>query len=336
MNRKSPKRDHIRMFLYRELAEAPVSAVEIKERAIKEGLIWTSTEQEARRIGVIRHQDRSGWIWSLPSPEQTKVLAHSQWPEVTRFSEREVEESKEEVRHGFIEEVLDFFDGASHCDAGQLPYLESIRDRLINRLEGGPIAPIAAGVTEPSEWYVTDHVCKFCYGRLLIRRNESGHRHVFCPNCEANVTGNPKSLCMCGRVTWNGKDAGFRCVRNMNKTQEAQQVIIAIQVNPVEQAHGRLIDTTSVGVVNNTSQPVTWKITDHVCRICHGRLLSRHDKTGHQYVFCPHCGASTSGNHKSLCACGAKTRASKDRGHRCVVNPNHFAGITQKINVLLP
>ena len=64
-----------------------------------------------------------------------------------------------------------------------------------------------------------------------------------------------------------------------------------------------------------------WNLTDHACRVCLGRILTRHDKNGRQHVRCANCGLESSGNHKSLCACGQKTRAGKDAGMRCAINP---------------
>jgi len=58
-----------------------------------------------------------------------------------------------------------------------------------------------------------------------------------------------------------------------------------------------------------------WKITDHVCRICFGRVLAR----GTQ-ARCADCGTEVEGGHRHLCWCGAKLRDGKDARLRCKRN----------------
>ena len=65
---------------------------------------------------------------------------------------------------------------------------------------------------------------------------------------------------------------------------------------------------------------MTWEITDHVCRVCLGRILSRQQSEG-GCVRCADCGLERTGRTPSLCACGTKLRSGKNAGFRCAPNP---------------
>ena len=66
-----------------------------------------------------------------------------------------------------------------------------------------------------------------------------------------------------------------------------------------------------------------YRLTNHVCRICFGRVLER-DIADDKLTFkCSNCGTETvSANVHSLCCCGMKLRNSKDAGVRCLISPN--------------
>lgn len=56
-----------------------------------------------------------------------------------------------------------------------------------------------------------------------------------------------------------------------------------------------------------------WRIEDHVCRVCHGRIVSREvDEDGKRLYLCTNCGLEVEGRKPSvLCACGTKIRKGK-------------------------
>lgn len=69
-----------------------------------------------------------------------------------------------------------------------------------------------------------------------------------------------------------------------------------------------------------------FELTDHVCRVCFGRILKGHrpeghpDEHAHRYV-CTNCGAeSVHRSISSLCACGMRTKTGRDYGLRCQRN----------------
>lgn len=67
-------------------------------------------------------------------------------------------------------------------------------------------------------------------------------------------------------------------------------------------------------------QPVTWRLTDHVCRVCFGRVLERRDAEGRRIVRCANCGTEVVGRVENLCCCGLKTSTGKLAGLKCVRN----------------
>lgn len=62
-----------------------------------------------------------------------------------------------------------------------------------------------------------------------------------------------------------------------------------------------------------------WKIENHICAVCCGRILSRRDGDKTEYR-CSNCGVSTT-KVTGLCCCGIKIQR-RDAGIRCVSNDN--------------
>ncbi len=69
--------------------------------------------------------------------------------------------------------------------------------------------------------------------------------------------------------------------------------------------------------------PLRWLVTDHICRICFSRVLTR-TTFDHRKIFrCANCDTEVPGdNVTALCCCGMKLKGSKDAGVRCVANPD--------------
>jgi hypothetical protein len=76
-----------------------------------------------------------------------------------------------------------------------------------------------------------------------------------------------------------------------------------------------------------------WEITDHVCRLCFGRLLRRLDSDGKPLIRCADCGTSVKGPVEALCACGAKLRNGRLAGLRCA--PNSASTIEQPAQIVV-
>lgn len=78
-----------------------------------------------------------------------------------------------------------------------------------------------------------------------------------------------------------------------------------------------------------------WRITDHVCRLCLGRILTRTLPDGAEESRCAECGSHAPGDHRSLCACGARLRNDTDARLRCVPNPEKRPEVSAEIIVAL-
>ena len=76
-----------------------------------------------------------------------------------------------------------------------------------------------------------------------------------------------------------------------------------------------------------------WRITDHVCRLCLGRILTRTLDDGAEESRCAECGSHAPGDHRSLCACGARLRNDTDARLRCVPNPERRPEVSAEIIV---
>lgn len=65
-----------------------------------------------------------------------------------------------------------------------------------------------------------------------------------------------------------------------------------------------------------------WELTDHVCRVCLGRVLRRKGVAGGWVHRCSDCGLEMAGRIESICACGVHLKTGKNAGLRCVRNPD--------------
>jgi hypothetical protein len=63
---------------------------------------------------------------------------------------------------------------------------------------------------------------------------------------------------------------------------------------------------------------VMWELSEHVCRVCLGRVLRRRDSVRGWVNRCADCGEEVAGGVTSLCVCGATFRTGKNAGLRCV------------------
>jgi len=76
-----------------------------------------------------------------------------------------------------------------------------------------------------------------------------------------------------------------------------------------------------------------WALSDHVCRECLGRVLTRKVGTVRQ-ALCADCGREANGEPDSLCCCGSKMSDGTDAGLRCVKNPDFSPTLPQQIAVV--
>jgi len=84
------------------------------------------------------------------------------------------------------------------------------------------------------QWELTEHACRICMGRVLVRKDPSGRRIARCAECGA--TGNDDrtlraihTVCACGTKQRSGKDAGRRCIKNPNVSYESpQEIVVAV------------------------------------------------------------------------------------------------------------
>lgn len=74
----------------------------------------------------------------------------------------------------------------------------------------------------------------------------------------------------------------------------------------------------------------TWKLTNHACRVCFGRVLTSADG---KISRCAECGIQAPGGYRSICACGAHLRTGASMGLRCDRNPNPTPETPQEVIV---
>lgn len=84
---------------------------------------------------------------------------------------------------------------------------------------------------ESFEWKLTRHVCRACFGRVLVRETFDRRRVYRCSNCGAEREGHDyRVICTCGLKLRTGIDAGVRCQVNEDRSPEWPGEIVAQQV----------------------------------------------------------------------------------------------------------
>ena len=85
----------------------------------------------------------------------------------------------------------------------------------------------------PLRWELTDHCCRVCFGRVLVRTRFDNVKVHKCSNCETEVVSDaPGGLCCCGMKLRTNRDAGVRCQVNAERKPENQSYIVAAQIDP--------------------------------------------------------------------------------------------------------
>jgi hypothetical protein len=74
-----------------------------------------------------------------------------------------------------------------------------------------------------------------------------------------------------------------------------------------------------------------WRLEDHICRNCLGRVVSRTAEDGQAIVQCSNCGAEGIGEPSGICCCGIK-RGKFDR-LRCIRLDRPIHGVAAQIVV---
>ena len=87
-------------------------------------------------------------------------------------------------------------------------------------------------VHEPvAGWVITPHICRVCFGRVLVREAFDRRKTYRCSNCGIEADGHSEAaICACGIKLKTGIDAGIRCVPNNEKCPEWPAEITATQL----------------------------------------------------------------------------------------------------------
>ena len=84
-------------------------------------------------------------------------------------------------------------------------------------------------------WQITDHACRACMGRVLVRQDTGTGRWLSrCADCggfgegiqrQAAIT----AVCACGAKQRSGKDAGHRCIQNQDiKPESPMEIMVSL------------------------------------------------------------------------------------------------------------
>lgn len=86
---------------------------------------------------------------------------------------------------------------------------------------------------EDHPWILIPHICRACFGRMLMRETIDRRRVYRCSNCGIEREGpDERVICCCGLKLRGRIDAGLRCQPNENKSPEFPSEIVALQQQP--------------------------------------------------------------------------------------------------------
>ena len=79
-------------------------------------------------------------------------------------------------------------------------------------------------------WAITDHICRACFSRVLVRETFDRRRIYRCAGCGIEKEGRSEAaICSCGIKLKTGVDAGIRCELNTNRSPEWPAEVTAAQ-----------------------------------------------------------------------------------------------------------
>lgn len=87
--------------------------------------------------------------------------------------------------------------------------------------------------SSPAEFVykITDHVCRVCFGRVLVRITVDYRKIYRCSCCGVEREGKTEAaICTCGVKLRNKTDLGIRCMVNTQRTPECPSEIVAEQI----------------------------------------------------------------------------------------------------------
>jgi hypothetical protein len=76
----------------------------------------------------------------------------------------------------------------------------------------------------PPSWTLSDHACRFCFGRVL-QRKVKGQVEVRCAECCKAAQSGPMGICCCG-ADCGALGRALECFRNPNITEANRQEIM--------------------------------------------------------------------------------------------------------------
>lgn len=77
-------------------------------------------------------------------------------------------------------------------------------------------------------WALTEHCCRVCFSRVLVRETFDRRKIYRCAGCGVEKEGrSPAAICSCGIKLKTGVDAGIRCQINQAPTPEFPAEITA-------------------------------------------------------------------------------------------------------------
>ena len=124
---------------------------------------------------------------------------------------------------------------ALHFDSATIPFASVFRSKVMQPILIAPERqclksctqqlPYRKPVKAPPRWSLSDHACRFCFGRVLQREERGKIVEVRCAECGKAAPGAAHTVCCCG-ADYGALDRVLECFRNPNMTEAIPQEIL--------------------------------------------------------------------------------------------------------------
>jgi hypothetical protein len=81
----------------------------------------------------------------------------------------------------------------------------------------------------PPSWQLADHACRFCFGRVLVRKVKGRVVEARCAECSKSAQSGPEGICCCG-ADCGALGKALECFRNPSPSAENPQEIMVREV----------------------------------------------------------------------------------------------------------
>lgn len=111
----------------------------------------------------------------------------------------------------------------------QIPLFDAEDPATVSSPARPAALPVRRRTVAPPSWVLVDHACRFCFGRVLARKERGKVVQVRCAECGKSEHADTASICCCG-TECGALGRALQCFRNPAPSAENPQEIMVREV----------------------------------------------------------------------------------------------------------